>query len=66
MSFVASCGCGDDGFYGRLWVTGFNVVLCLVVVVVVADGVRFLWSIVWVGLLGFCGKEEVRKKLVKN
>lgn len=67
MSFVASCRCGDDGFYGRLWVTGFygrlwvtgfNVVLCLVVVVAVADGVGFLWPIVWVGLLVFVAKRK--------
>ena len=44
MSFVASCGCGDDGFCGQLWVAGFNVNLCLVVVVAMADGV------------GFCGR----------
>ena len=53
MGFVACCGSSGDRFCGnrfcdRLWVAGFNVVLCLVVVVAVAGGVRFLWPIVWV------------------
>ena len=53
MGFVASCGSSGDRFCGnrfcdRLWVVGFNVILCLVVVVAVASGVRFLWPIVWV------------------
>ena len=47
MSFVASYECGDDGFCSQLWVVGFNVVLCLVVVMAVAGGVGLLWSIVW-------------------
>ena len=56
MGFMADYGL--LGFYGRLWVTGFNVVLCLVVVVAVADGVGFLWPIVWVGLLVFVAKRK--------
>ena len=46
MSFMASYRCGGDEFCGRFWVAGFHVVLCLMVVVPVAGGVGFLWSIV--------------------
>lgn len=66
MTFVTGCGCGGDEFCGQLWVAEFNVALCLVVVVAMIDGAGFLWPIAWVGLLGFCDKEEVRKKLINK
>ena len=59
-------GCGGDGFCGRFWVAGFHVVLCLVVLGFCGRLCEFVGLVVWVDLLGFCGKEEVRKKLISK
>ena len=51
-----------------MWVAGFNVILCLVVVVAVAGGVRFLRLIVWVCWVFVVERkrEDVRKKLINK
>ena len=80
MGFVACCGSSGDRFCDWLWVVGFNVILCLVIVVAVVGGVRFLWPIVWVcwvfvascagGFVGFFvverKREDVRNKLINK